>query len=99
MHHGLVTIIIPVFNRATMLGEAVNSALGQTYRPIEVLIVDDGSTDDTPEAADRLAREHREIRVLHRANGGPGAAREGGRQAAGGEFIQHLDSDDLLLPR
>lgn len=99
MQEGLVTTIIPVYNRAAMLAEAVGSVLAQTYRPIEILIVDDGSTDDTPAVADRLAREHDEIRVLHRPNGGPGAAREAGRGAARGEYIQHLDSDDVLLPR
>jgi glycosyltransferase involved in cell wall biosynthesis len=93
----LVSVIIPVFNRAAMLVEAVGSALAQTYRPIEIVIVDDGSTDDTARVADGLANDI--VRVLHRPNGGPGAAREAGRLAARGEFIQHLDSDDLLLPR
>src|SRR5437870_9005869 len=99
MQHGLVTTIVPVFNRAGMLREAVASVIGQTYRPIEVVIVDDGSTDDTPETADGLARVHPEIRVVHQVNTGVGGAREAGRTAASGEFIQHLDSDDLLEPR
>jgi glycosyltransferase involved in cell wall biosynthesis len=95
----LVSTIIPVFNRAAMLHEAVASVLAQTYRPIEIVIVDDGSTEDTPRVADELAREHSEIRVVHRSvNGGAGAARESGRLIARGEFIQHLDSDDVLLP-
>src|SRR2546430_2424646 len=97
MQAGLVSIIIPVFNRAAMLREAVGSALAQTYRPIEVIIVDDGSTDDTARVADELAGD--EVRVIHQPNGGPGAAREAARQIARGEFTQHLDSDDLLLPR
>ncbi len=97
---GLVSTIIPVHNRASLLREAVASVLAQTYRPIEIIIVDDGSTDDTPAAADILAAEHRgEIRVLHQRNMGPGLAREAGRQVARGEFIQYLDSDDVLLPR
>ena len=97
---GLVSTIIPVHNRAALLREAVASVLAQTYRPIEIIIVDDGSTDDTGAAADELAAEQPEsIRVLHRPNGGPGAAREAGRQTARGEFIQYLDSDDLLTPR
>ncbi|HEX9985800.1 MAG TPA: glycosyltransferase family A protein [Thermoanaerobaculia bacterium] len=95
----LVTTIIPVYNRAAKLGEAVASVLEQTYRPIEIVIVDDGSTDDTAAAADALAVRHPEIRVLHVPNGGPGAAREAGRRVARGEFIQYLDSDDVLLPR
>lgn len=100
MVEGLVSTIIPVHNRAAMLREAVASVLAQTYRPIEILIVDDGSTDETAPVADQLARSHPEkIRVIHQANTGAGLAREAGRQAAHGEFIQHLDSDDLLLPR
>lgn len=99
MTRRLVSIVVPVYNRAGPLREAVASALAQTYRPIEILIVDDGSTDDTPEVAARLAAEHPDARVIRRENGGPGAARETGRQAARGEFLQYLDSDDLFLPR
>lgn len=95
----LVSTIIPVYNRGAMLREAVASVLAQTHRPIEILIVDDGSTDDTPETAEELAQAHPGIvRLLRQANAGPGMARETGRQAARGEFLQHLDSDDLLLP-
>jgi glycosyltransferase involved in cell wall biosynthesis len=83
-----------------MLREAVASVLAQTYRPIEIVIVDDGSTDDTSAAADSLAAQHDEtVRVVHQPNGGVGRAREAGRLAAGGELIQYLDSDDLLLPQ
>ena len=95
----LVTTIIPVYNRGAMLVEAVDSVLAQTHRPIEIVIVDDGSTDDTGAVANGLASRHAEIRVIRQANGGVGAARETGRLAARGEFIQHLDSDDLLYPR
>ncbi len=96
----LVTTIIPVFNRPALLTEAVESVLAQTYRPIEIIIVDDGSTDETPAVADALAAQHDGIvRAIHMTNGGPGRAREAGRLAARGDYIQHLDSDDLLLPR
>ena len=95
----LVTTIIPVYNRAGMVRQAVDSVLAQTYRPIEIILVDDGSTDETPAVLDAMAREHPdEIRVLHKVNEGPGLAREAGRQIARGEFIQYLDSDDWLLP-
>jgi len=97
--HALVSTIIPVFNRPALLVEAVESVLAQTYRPIEIIIVDDGSTDETPSVADTLALQHDGIvRVIRIANGGPGRAREAGRLAARGAYIQHLDSDDLLLP-
>ncbi len=95
-----VSTIIPVWNRSELLKEAVKSVLAQTYRPIEIIIVNDGSTDDTPAVADRLAEENQGvIRVLHVVNGGVGRAREHGLCAATGEFIQYLDSDDVLWPR
>jgi len=83
-----------------MLREAIASVLAQTYRPIEIVIVDDGSTDDTARVADEIAQTHpQELRVIHQSNTGPGLAREAGRRLATGEFIQYLDSDDVLLPR
>jgi glycosyltransferase involved in cell wall biosynthesis len=97
--NGLVSTIIPVYNRPVMILKAVDSVLAQTYRPIEIILVDDGSTDDTTAVLDQLAERHpNETRVIHKANGGPGLAREAGRQIARGEFIQYLDSDDWLLP-
>src|SRR5688500_1554911 len=87
----LVSTIIPVHNRAAMLVEAVNSVLAQTHRPIEIIVIDDGSTDDTARVADDLASRHpNEIRVIHQQNTGAGLAREAGRQMANGEFIQYL---------
>lgn len=100
MKAGLVSTIIPVFNRAELLTEAVNSVLAQTYRPIEIIIVNDGSTDNTGRVAEKLITEYPDkIRVIHQNNTGPGLAREAGKAAASGEFVQYLDSDDLLLPR
>lgn len=96
---GLVSTIIPVHNRAGLLREAVASVLAQTYRPIEIIIVDDGSTDDTPGVVDSLAAGYPGATMaVHQDNAGPGLAREAGRRKASGEFIQYLDSDDLLLP-
>jgi hypothetical protein len=96
---GLVSTIIPVYNRPAQLREAVASVLAQDYRPIEIIIVDDGSTDDTYAVAQALAAQHLGIfRCVTQANAGPGVARELGRQLAQGEFIQYLDSDDILLP-
>jgi glycosyltransferase involved in cell wall biosynthesis len=96
---GLVSTIIPVYNRPLLLREAVASVVAQTYRPIEIVIVDDGSTDDTAQSIAALAAGYPSIvRHLRIPNGGPGAARETGRVIAHGEFIQYLDSDDLLLP-
>lgn len=95
----LVSTVIPVFNRGAMLREAVASVLAQTWRPIEIIIVDDGSTDDTAAVAAGLAAAHPEIvRVLHQSNAGPGVARQRGLEDSRGEFVQFLDSDDLMLP-
>ena len=94
---GLVSTIIPVYNRPSLVVEAVMSVLAQTYRPIEVIVVDDGSTDDTLSVLQSLEKTHAELIVLTQDNAGPGVAREQGRQKAQGEFIQYLDSDDLLF--
>ena len=94
----LVSTIIPVHNREHLLVEAVDSVMNQTYESIEIIIVDDGSIDATVEVSDQLARDNAVISVIHIPNSGPGIARERGRQVAKGEFIQYLDSDDLLLP-
>jgi glycosyltransferase involved in cell wall biosynthesis len=97
---GLVSVIVPVFNRPRGLVEAVESVLVQAYRPVEVIVVDDGSTDDTGAVATRLAAQHDGlVRVARQENAGPGVARETGRRLARGELVQHLDSDDVLLPR
>lgn len=98
--NGLVSTIIPVFNRPTQLEESVASVIAQDYRPIEIIVVDDGSTDEaTPLVADQLAsRWPGVVRIIHQQNAGPGVAREAGRLLAHGEFIQYLDSDDVLLP-
>ncbi len=98
MTSGLVSVVIPVHNRPRLILEAIESVRAQDWPEIEVLIVDDGSTDDTPAALETIARTDGRITVLRQANAGPGAARELGRSAAKGEFIQYLDSDDVLLP-
>jgi GT2 family glycosyltransferase len=96
---GLVSTIVPVYNRPEMLREAVACVLAQTYRPIEVLIVDDGSTDETPRVAQELANAYPGVvQLIRQDNAGPGVARETGRRRARGEFIQYLDSDDWMHP-
>jgi glycosyltransferase involved in cell wall biosynthesis len=100
MIEGLVSVIIPVFNRSDKLKEAVMSALLQIYCDIEIIIVDDGSTDETGVVASCLSKKWpRSIFVYSQSNSGPGSARELGRLKSRGEFIQYLDSDDILLPQ
>lgn len=96
---GLVSTVIPVYNRPSMLCEAVDSVLAQTWEQIEVIVVDDGSTDGTTAVARELSERHPErVRMLQQSNAGPGVARQYGLGATRGEFVQFLDSDDLLLP-
>lgn len=96
---GMVSIVIPVRNRPSQLCQAVESVLAQDYRPIEIIIVDDESSDETLSVANVLRHANpSSIKVIAQRNGGPGAARERGRMVARGEFIQYLDSDDILLP-
>lgn len=95
----MLSIVIPAYNVAPYIKEAVESACRQTYRNIEVIIVDDGSTDDTGQIIDQLQRESADarIKVIHRENGGLAAARNTGVRATTGKFIGFLDSDDLWL--
>lgn len=97
---GLVSVIVPIFNRKAMLRDAIACVDAQTYRPIELILVDDGSTDGTAALCDEIASGRPgEVRAFHQSNGGPGLAREAGRRLARGQYIQYLDSDDWLHPR
>jgi len=90
------SVIIPTFNRATLVLEAVDSVLAQTYGNFELIVVDDGSTDDTVERLRRVV--DRRLSVVPVSHGGVSAARNAGLAAAGGALISFLDSDDLWLP-
>ena len=96
----LVSIIIPVFNCAHLIGSAVRSAQAQSEGRIEIIVVDDASTDGTVAAVDNLAERDARIRLLRmERNGGPGAARNAGLDAAGGEWVALLDADDRYHPQ
>jgi len=90
-----VSVIIPTFNRGWILKEAIDSVLNQDTSDYELTIVDDGSTDDTP---DILGRYGEDIKVIRQSNRGVSAARNRGIAAARGEYVAFLDSDDLWLP-
>ena len=91
----LVSVIIPTFNRAASVSRAIDSVLGQTYPRVEVIVVDDGSTDDTRE---RLSAYDHRVQYVYEENAGPAAARNRGAALATGELIAFLDSDDVILP-
>lgn len=91
-----LSVVIPVYNAKKYLEECVGSVLSQTFRDYNIILVDDGSTDGSSELCDRLAREHKEIAVIHRPNGGASAARNEGLAAADGKYVHFIDSDDRL---
>lgn len=92
----LVSVIIPTYNYSRFLADAIESALSQTYSPIEVVVVDDGSTDDTATLVETRFSER--VRYLFQSNQGLSAARNTGIREAGGDFVVFLDADDRLAP-
>ena len=93
-----ISIIIPVYKVEEYLNECVQSAIDQTYRDIEIILVDDGSPDRCPKMCDEWAKRDERIKVIHQANGGLSAARNAGVRVAQGEYLYFLDSDDYLVP-
>lgn len=94
----LVSVIVPVYNVEKYLGKCIESIVQQTYRSLEIIIVDDGSPDHSPEIAERYARRDKRIRVIHQPNKGVAAARNSGMDEAEGEYITFVDSDDWIAP-
>lgn len=90
----LVSVIIPCFNHANYLREAIESVLAQTYSQIEIIVVDDGSTDNPA----KIANTFFDVRFLQQTNRGPAAARNAGFEASSGSYLVFLDADDRLLP-
>lgn len=90
-----VSVVIPTYNRADYLQEAIDSVLAQAYTDYEIIVLDDGSTDNTKEA---LAHYKDKIKYFYQENRGPTAAKNSGMQKARGEYIAFLDDDDLWLP-
>ncbi|MBU0718429.1 MAG: glycosyltransferase [Planctomycetes bacterium] len=99
MNRPTVSIVVPTYNRAELLPRALESIIGQTYGDWEIILVDDGSTDETPALADDYARRLGDRFVcLRQANAGSSAARNAGIDASRGRFLAFLDSDDEYLP-
>lgn len=92
----LISIIIPCYNQGKYLEETVKSALASSYRPLEIVLVNDGSTDNSLEIAKKLEVNHPEIQVIAQPNGGVAKARNSGIAHAKGKYILPLDGDDLI---
>src|SRR5262249_17492022 len=92
----LLSVVIPTYNRALRLPLALQSVVDAALDPVEIVVVDDGSTDNTAEVVERFGRG---VRYVRQGNAGPAAARNRGIREARGDYILFLDSDDRLLPR
>jgi hypothetical protein len=95
MNGPLVSVIIPTYNRAHLIERAIQSVLLQEYSPLEIIVVDDGSTDNT---TDLIARKYPQVSYVKQTNSGPSAARNHGIRLSSGDIIMFLDSDDAWLP-
>lgn len=94
----LISVIIPVYNVKDYLQACIDSVRSQTYTNLEIILVDDGSTDESGAMCDRYATEDGRVRVIHKTNGGQSSARNMGIDAASGKWLTFVDSDDLIAP-
>ena len=95
----LVSVVVPVYNVQDFLEKCVKSIKAQTYQELEIILVDDGSTDCSNEMCDKFAQEDSRIRVIHKKNGGLSDARNVGAGLAAGKYLFFLDSDDYVDSR
>ena len=95
----LISVIVPVYNCEKYIETCVDSVLNQTFTDFEIILVDDGSPDDSGKLCDQLAEKNNKIVVLHQKNQGQAAARNNGVKIARGEWLHFLDSDDLIHPQ
>jgi glycosyltransferase involved in cell wall biosynthesis len=98
MDEKLVSVIIPAYNIEDYIGRCLDSVLSQTYKNLEIIGIDDGSSDRTGEILDNYAKKDRRIKVIHKENGGVSSARNKGIEAAEGDYIGFIDGDDLIEP-
>lgn len=96
MERGLISVIIPVYNVEDYLDRCIKSVISQTYASIEIILVDDGSTDLSGEKCDFYGRLDERIRIIHKQNGGLSSARNAGIEIANGEYLSFIDSDDYV---
>ena len=98
MNQEKISIIVPVYNIGNLVERTIKSICNQTYQNLEIIIVDDGSTDNTPSIIDELAKKDERIKVIHKQNGGVTSARLCGIENATGDYIGFCDGDDLVEP-
>lgn len=99
MSHPLISIIVPIYNVDKYLERCIDSIVGQTYKNLETILVDDGSTDESGEIADRYADKDKRVRVIHKENGGVSSARNAGIKESTGDYIMFVDADDKIDER
>jgi glycosyltransferase involved in cell wall biosynthesis len=92
----LISVIVPVYNTQDYLNRCVDSIINQTYRDLEIILIDDGSTDNSPKICDNYSDLDNRIKVIHKENEGPSSARNMGVEVAKGDYIAFVDSDDWV---
>lgn len=92
----LISVIVPVYNVEKYLPKCLESIINQTYKNLEIILVDDGSTDNSAKICNEYAKNDNRIKVYYKANGGQGSARNYGMKIAKGEFVTFIDSDDYI---
>ena len=96
MDQPLISVIVPVYNVECYIDQCIQSILNQTYQNLEIILIDDGSTDNCPIICDKYSEEDTRIRVIHKSNGGLSDARNAGLKICSGEFVAFVDSDDWI---
>ena len=99
MEQPLISVIVPIYGIERYIGICIESILDQTYQKLEVILVDDGSPDRSPELCDLYARKDSRIKVVHKENGGLVSARKAGLQASTGQYVGYVDGDDWIEPQ
>ena len=96
MSNVMLSIIVPVYNVEKYIGKCIESIVNQTYKDLEIILVDDGSTDNSGKICDEWARKDKRIKVIHKKNGGLSDARNAGLDICTGDYIGFVDSDDYI---
>ena len=98
INNTVISVIVPIYNVENYINRCLNSIINQTYKNLQIILVDDGSTDDSGKVCDKYALKDSRIKVIHQKNSGPVRARKTGLEASTGEYIGFVDSDDWIEP-